>query len=338
MKSTKELYNLMAEPSENLTSVFEGFNDDIMIIGAGGKIGPSLCLKAKRVLDKIGCKKEVYAVSISFDKDTRALLEAAGVSVIEGDIADTEFLAALPDVKHIIYMVGRKFGTTGDSSLTWFINSLLPAKICERFPASSFVVFSTGNVYGLAPITTGGFSEDDVLSPIGEYAQSCLARERVFEYYCSKNKFPVLIFRLNYAIDMRYGVLHDIAKAVYEARPVDLSQGVFNCIWQGDVCEYALKSIFHTQAPPAKLNVTGPEVISIKWVAEEFGKRFNKQPLFAGQEGSSSLFSKTAKLNKLMGYPAVSLGEMIDMTAQWIENSGECIDAPTHFETVDGKY
>ncbi|MEG0778401.1 MAG: NAD-dependent epimerase/dehydratase family protein [Oscillospiraceae bacterium] len=338
MKNSKELYDFMTAPSPRLISSLEGFNEDLMIIGAGGKVGPSLCLKAKRAFEKIGCKKNIYAVSVAFDSESRLQLEAAGIIVIVGDIADSDFLAKLPQVKHIIYMVGRKFGTTGDSALTFFINAILPAKVCERFPNSSFVVFSTGNVYGLAPISTGGFSEDDQLSSIGEYAQSCLARERVFEYYSAKNNCPVLLFRLNYAIDMRYGVLHDIAKAVYEGRSIDLSQGVFNCIWQGDVCEYALMSLFHTQSPVAKLNVTGPESISIRWAAEEFGKRFNKTPILIGQESSSAIFSKTAKLNKLMGYPQVSLGEMLDMTAQWIENSGECIDAPTHFETLDGKY
>jgi nucleoside-diphosphate-sugar epimerase len=235
-------------------------------------------------------------------------------------------------------MVGRKFGTEGNSALTWQINSLLPVKICERFPNASCVVFSTGNVYGLSPICYGGFSEESELSPIGEYAQSCLARERVFEFYSDKNKNPILIFRLNYAIDMRYGVLHDIASAVNEGRAIDLSQGVFNCLWQGDVCEYALRSLLHTDNPPVKLNITGPETISIRWVAQEFGQRLGKTPVFINTEGSSALFSKTTKMNSLMGYPLVSLGEMLDMTVEWLKFSGECIDAPTHFEATNGKY
>ncbi len=333
-----ELLELMNKPSERLIQSLKGFNQDIMVIGAGGKIGPSLCLKAANAFHAAGVSAKIFAVSLVFTPQERELLESVGVIIYEGDVSSETFLSTLPNVKNIIYLVGRKFGTIGNTGLTWMVNSITPAFVCNHFKQSNFVVFSTGNVYGLAPVLSGGFSEIDQLNPIGEYAQSCLARERVFEYYSTQNKNKVLMFRLNYAIDMRYGVLHDIAKAVYTSKPVDISQGVFNCIWQGDVNEYALSCLLHVDSPPSILNVTGPETISIKWVAEEFAKIFNKPASFVGENNGTALFSKTAKLNGLLGYPLTSLEQMIKMTANWISQDGETIEAPTHFETVDGRY
>ncbi len=338
MKDLRELTEIMTKPSARLIADMEKIQGDILILGAGGKVGPSLSILAKRALQAAGSKAEVKAVSLVFDQQMEELMQEYGVQKIQADLSDPQALEKLPDAKNIIYMIGRKFGTWADQALTWQINSMIPVDVCRRYADASIVVFSTGNVYGTKPILHGGFCEEDQPEPIGEYAQSCLARERVFEFFSGKNQTQVLLFRLNYAIDLRYGVLYDIAKAVYEERPVNLAQGVFNCIWQGDVCEYALRSLLRTACPPAKLNVTGPETISIRWAAEEFGKRFGKQPLFEGTEGSESLFSQTTKLNREMGYPNVSLGEMIDWTAEWIKAGGTVIQAPTHFETTDGKY
>lgn len=338
MKTTSELFELMTRPSKRLIEDMKSLNSDIMILGAGGKVGPSLAITAKRAFDAAGIDKRVVAVSLFDYPDAPNTMKAAGVEVIEADLSDSAVLKDLPDIKNIIYMVGRKFGTSQNQSLTWQINALLPAKVCERFPGSNIVAFSTGNVYGMTDINTGGSTELDELRPEGEYAQSCLGRERIMEYYSQKDNTSMLLFRLNYAIDMRYGVLFDIANAVYNETPVSLGQAVFNCIWQGDVCEYALRSLLHTSVPPAKLNVTGPETISTKWVANEFAKRFNKTPIFSGEEGNRALLSNAGKMNQLMGYPMTSLNAMIDMVAEWIMSGGETINAPTHFEATDGKY
>ncbi len=338
MKTSSEILELMTRPSERLMKDMITLNDDIMILGAGGKIGPSLAIMAKRAFDGAGIKKRVVAVSLFDYKDAPTAMQNAGVEVIEADISDPVSLQALPDIRNIIYMVGRKFGTSHNQSQTWQVNVLLPAKVCERFPGSNIVAFSTGNVYGMTGLSTGGSAESDEPKPDGEYAQSCLGRERILEYHSEKDFTSMLLFRLNYAIDMRYGVLFDIANAVYHEVPVSLSQPVFNCIWQGDVCEYALRSLLHTTVPPTKLNVTGPETVSTRWVANEFAKRFKKKALFSWEEGSRALLSNAAEMSKLMGYPSVSLEAMIDMVAEWIKAGGEVINAPTHFETTDGKY
>lgn len=338
MKTLRDLIDTMTRPSDRLVEDMKQLDGDVLILGAGGKVGPSLSITAKRAFDAAGLNREVTAVSLFFEAEAAALMREYGVTLVEADLSDPLAVAKLPDAKNIVYMVGRKFGTYQDQALTWHINSMIPIDICRRYPDASFTVFSTGNVYGVKPILHGGFCEEDVPNPIGEYAQSCLARERVFEYYSNRFGTRVLLFRLNYAIDMRYGVLYDIAKAVYEGRPVSLAQGVFNCLWQGDVCEYALRSLLRAENPPRALNVTGPETISIRWAAEEFGKLLGKKPIFDGVEGTESLFSQTTRLNKEMGYPRVSLREMMEMTADWIQNDGTVIDAPTHFEATDGKY
>jgi len=338
MKTVSEILELMTRPSNRLIEDMKTLNGDIMILGAGGKIGPSLAITAKRAFDAAGIKRKVVAVSLFDYKDAPSSMREAGVEVIEADISDPEKLQALPGIPNIIYMVGRKFGTTNNQSLTWQVNVLLPTKVCERFPGSNIVAFSTGNVYGMTGLTSGGSNELDEPKPYGEYAQSCLGRERIMEYYSEKDKTSMLLFRLNYAIDMRYGVLYDIANAIYNENPVSIDQPIFNCIWQGDVCEYALRSLLHTAVPPTKLNVTGPETISTRWIAAEFAKRFNKKVQFSGEEGDCALSSNTTKLSKLMGYPKVPLENMIDMVADWIKEGGEAINAPTHFETTNGKY
>ncbi len=338
MKDLAELMEFMTRPQPRLVEDISKIEGDIMILGAGGKVGPSLAIMAKRACEKAGISKRVIAVSIFDRPETRELMLAHGVELIEADLFDSSHLSALPDCKSIIYMMGRKFGTTDSQSMTWAVNVLLPAKICERFPDSDIVVFSTGNVYGDVPVLGGGSVETDEPNPDGEYGQTCLGRERVFEHYAAKDGTRSLLFRLNYAIELRYGVLFDIANAVYSGRPVSLGRGIYNCLWQGDVCEYAIRSLLHTSNPPAILNVTGPQCVSTRWTANEFARIFGKEALFDGQERPEGLYSNTTRLNSLMGMPHVSLGDMISWQADWIKLGGETIAAPTHFEQVDGKY
>ncbi len=311
---------------------------DILILGAGGKVGPSLAVTAARACKAAGVSKRVLAATLLDRTGTAEAMRAWGVEVLEADLSDPAQLAALPDCANIIFMAGRKFGTSDNQSLTWATNVLLPAKVCERFPDARFVVFSTGNIYGDASALSGGSCEGDEPNPDGEYGQTCLGRERVFEYYAEKNGTKSLLFRLNYAIEPRYGVLFDIAGAVYGGRPVSLGRGIYNCIWQGDVCEYALRSLLHTANPPAALNVTGTQCISTRWTAEAFGKIFGKEPIYTGEERPVGIYSNTTKLGGLLGMPLVPLDDMIRIQADWIASGGESISAPTHFEQVDGKY
>lgn len=337
-RTTQELMEFMTRPSDRLTEDVKRLKGDIMILGAGGKVGPTLAIKAKRAVDAAGTGARVFAVSLFDYPDAPASMRAAGVEVIEADLSDPAQLKALPDVENIIYMVGKKFGTAGNQSLTWHINVVIPSMVCQRFPAANIVSFSTGNYYGAAPICQGGFCEEDTPSPIGEYAQSCLARERVMEHFSRTNGTKILQFRLNYAIDLRYGVLYDIAKTIMEDKPVDLSPAVFNCIWQGDVCEYAIRSLLLTESPSAALNVSSPEAISIRWAAREIARRLGKDVTFTGTEGQTALFSNCQKMVRLLGRPLMDVPQMMDLVCAWVLQGGEVITAPTHFEATDGVY
>ncbi len=336
----KELFELMTRPSQRLTQDIADLQGDIMILGCGGKIGPALAVTAKRALIAAGKDNRVIGVSKFDYEDAPTQMRENGVEVIEADLFDSAALAALPDVPNIIYMVGRKFGTSGNQSLTWAINVLLPAKVCERFPAARIVSFSTGNVYGNVSVNCGGSSELDVPQPVGEYGVTCLGRERVFEHYALLNGTKSLMFRLNYSIDVRYGVLFDIAKNILAGNPINVGNGYFNCIWQGDVCEYAIRSLKYCDNPPFLLNVTGPEAISLYRAAAAIGEILGKQPVFNGDPyaADSAMFSCTKKLNGLMGYPLMPLEQMMKIVAEWVAAGGKAINAPTHFETTDGKY
>ena len=339
MITSKEmLQQIMTEPSEALIRDVAQLKGDLMILGAGGKVGPTMAIKAKRALTAAGSNAKVIAVSLFDYADAPEAMRNAGVEVIEADLSDPQQLAALPEAENIIYMVGRKFGTTDNEYMTWHINVTLPYLIAQRFPNSRIVAFSTGNTYGVKALTSGGWVEEDKPQPVGEYAQTCLGRERVLEYCSRQNNTPMLMFRLNYAIDLRYGVLFDIANNIYNDRPVDVSQSVFNCMWQGDVCEYAIRSLQLTAVPPAKLNVSSPESFSIRWAAHEIGKRLGKEPTFIGEEAPVSLFLNCQKMVQHFGHPSKGVLEMMDLVVDWIKLGGETITAPTHFENTDGKF
>lgn len=335
MNTVDKLENKLSEPSVALADALSGVEGDILVLGVGGKMGPSLAKLAKRAVDAAGLKKKVIGVSRFSNMGLQSELDNFGIETIAGDLLDEAFLAQLPAVKNIIYMAGNKFGTTGHEHFTWAMNAYLPGRVAERYKNSNIVVFSTGNVY---PLTREGSSEEDSTDPVGEYAQSCLGRERVFEYFSHKYKTPMVIYRLNYAIDLRYGVLLEIAKAVWEEKPIDLQMGYVNVIWQGDANEIALRSLAHCQCPPNILNVTGPETISIKWLAEQFGEKMGKTPVFVNQPLPTALLSNTTKANQLFGHPKVTLAEMIGWTTDWVKIGGDGLGKPTHFQERSGKY
>lgn len=338
MTDTVELLEFLTRPSARLVADIPKIEGDILILGAGGKVGPSLAIMAARACKEAGIQKRILAVSLFDRPGTAEALRGYGVEVLETDFSDPKELAVLPDCPNIIFMAGRKFGTSGNQSLTWAANVLLPSKVCERFPEARFVVFSTGNIYGDVPVLSGGSVEGDEPRPDGEYGQTCLGRERIFEYYAGKNCTKSLLFRLNYAIELRYGVLFDIASAVYNGSPVSLARGVYNCVWQGDVCEYALRCLPLASNPPCALNVTGPQCISTRWTAARFGEIFGKTPVFSCEERPCGIYSNTTKLGGLLGNPLITLDEMICRQAEWILAGGESIAAPTHFEQSNGKY
>ncbi|NIK76935.1 nucleoside-diphosphate-sugar epimerase [Paenibacillus castaneae] len=338
MKTIAELEAKLAEPSKKLIEDLRQIEGDILVLGIGGKMGPSLARLAKNAIREGGLNKRVIGVSRFSNEEARRELEEAGVETISCDLLDDQALNRLPDVQNVIYMAGNKFGTTGKEYFTWAMNAYLPGRVAEKYKNSRIVVFSSGNVYPFSPTGSGGVNEGTAPEPLGEYAQSCLGRERVFEYFSHQNGTPMAIYRLNYAIDMRYGVLLELAKAVWEERPINLSMGHANIIWQGDANEMALRCLTQCSNPPSIINVTGPETMSIRFAAGEFAKRMGKEAIFTGVESDTALLNNAAKAHQLFGYPSVSLLQMIDWTADWVQADGYTWNKPTHFQERKGKF
>lgn len=336
---TEEMLDTMlTTPSDALCEDMAKLNGDIMVLGAGGKMGPTLCVLAKRAMEKAGVDKKVYAVSRGSDPIAKAFMEANGIVTIAADLLDTEKLRALPDTENVIYMAGKKFGTDGNEWQTWAMNAALPAYTAEKFKNSRIVVFSSGNIYPMVPAYTGGCREEDALGPVGEYAMSCMARERVFEYAANTWGTKVFFYRLNYAVDLRYGVIYDIARQIQEDKPISLRTACFNCIWQGSANEIAIRGLLHVDSPACTMNVTGPEILSVKETALELGRYLGKEPKFEGEPGERALLNNSAKAMETFGYPAVSAKTLIRWQAEWLLDGGRTLDKPTHFETRDGKF
>jgi nucleoside-diphosphate-sugar epimerase len=338
IRTEAELEDRLSTPAEADIRALRELEGDLMILGAGGKMGPSLARLAHRAVGRAGVKKRVIAVARFSNEAIGAQLKAEGIETLRGDLLNADVLSTLPDIPNIIFMAARKFGTSGSEYLTWALNTYLPGLVAERFRSSRIVTFSTGNVYPLQPVSEGGATELTAVAPVGEYAQSALARERMFEYGSHRWGTPVAILRLNYAIDLRYGVLLDIARAVYEKRPVNLRMGLVNVIWQGDANRACLRAFAHCQSPPKILNITGPETISIRYLAGEFGRRFAIEPNWDGEESSTALLNNAYKAHQLFGYPSVTVQDMIDWTAQWVMSGNPTLRKPTHFDERDGKF
>ena len=311
---------------------------DILILGVGGKMGPTLAKQAKRAIDLAGVTKKVIGVSRFSTSGVQEDLHEAGIETIAADLLSEDCLQNLPDIQNVILMAGRKFGSTDNESLTWAMNSYMPGRVADKYRNSQLVIFSTGNVYPLTPVSHGGATECLPPAPIGEYAQSCLSRERICAYFSSQFGTPMAILRLNYAIDLRYGILLDIAEKVYLEESISLEMGNVNVIWQADANAVALRAFAHCQSPPLTLNVTGPETISVRYLALRFGALFNKSPHFAGEEAETALLSNASQCHRLFGYPRVSLEQMIEWIAEWVRIGGTTLRKPTHFEARDGKF
>jgi nucleoside-diphosphate-sugar epimerase len=338
MTNINDIYKRLLKPSDALIEDIAKIDGDILLLGVGGKMGPSMAKLATDAISMAGLKKKVYGASRFSQPGLQSELKQYNVKTYQVDLLDPEKLASLPEVPNVIYLAGTKFGTTGNESLTWAMNSFLPGLVAEKFKQSKIVVFSTGNVYPLTPVIAGGATEETAAAPVGEYAQSCLGRERIFQYKSQMHGTPLLIYRLNYANDVSYGVLLEIAKCVKEGIVIDLHMGHVNVIWQKDADEIAIRSLLHCSTPAKILNVSGPETASVRWIAEEFGKLFNLPPVFSGEEQLTALLSNSAEAFKLFGYPSVSLKEMIRMIAEWLKHGGKISNKPTHFQEREGKF
>jgi nucleoside-diphosphate-sugar epimerase len=338
MSDLELLEQELLRPSEASIAHMQDLEGDIILLGVGGKMGPSMARLAKQAVDQAGVTKRIIGVSRFSDGQLQAQLESEGIETYAADLLNDNELAALPDAKNVLYLAGNKFGTTGKESFTWAMNAYLPGRVAEKYKNSRIVAFSTGNVYPFTPVYAGGASEDHPTGPIGEYGQSCLGRERIFQYFSTRYNIPTLIYRLNYAIDLRYGVLLEIAKAVNEQKPVNLAMGNVNVIWQGDANEIAIRALKHCEVPAKILNVTGPETVSIQWLAQQFGLILGKNPQFINEVQPDALLSNASQAHRLFGYPRVTLRQMIELTAAWVQQGGQTLNKPTHFQERTGKF
>lgn len=329
-----ELEELLSRPSAAVAADLARADGDIIVLGAGGKIGPSLARMARRACPD----RAVYAVARFSDPGLPEQLARDGVECIAADLLDRDALARLPKAKNVLFLAGRKFGSSGALSLTWAMNTYLPALVAETFRDSRIVAFSTGCVYPFVPVYSGGATEDTPPDPPGEYAQSCIGRERMFEHFSGLYGTPGRLFRLNYAIDMRYGVLLDIALKVRDGKPVDVTMGHVNVIWQGDANALALRCLAHCTTPTSPINISGPETVSVRWLAECFAERLGRKVEITGSEAASGWLTNTAEANRLFGYPEVALKRLIDWTAAWVADGGDTYNKPTKFEVRDGRY
>jgi len=330
-----ELDDLLSAPRAETMAALEACPGDIIILGAGGKMGPTLARMAVRAR---GDSRRVIAVSRWSSAAARHALNAAGVETIRCDLLDPQSVARLPDAANVIFMAGQKFGTAEAPAMTWAMNTIVPAHCAHRYRDSRIVAFSTGNVYPLTPIERGGSREDDTPGPVGEYAASCLGRERVFEFYAMRDRARVATFRLNYAIDLRYGVLVDVALKVYRGEPVSVEMGYVNVIWQGDANRIALECLRLASSPPFVVNVTGVDILSVRALAEWFAERFGKRVRFTGNERADALLSNTSRMRETFAAPEVSLDQMREWVAQWIDEGGPLLGKATRFEARDGRF
>ncbi|MGI5272828.1 NAD-dependent epimerase/dehydratase family protein [Nonomuraea sp. CA-218870] len=335
MRTTAELEERLARPSDGLVADLAALDGDIMILGAGGKLGPSL---VRLALNATKGDRRIIAVSRFSEPGLADALAGEGATVVSADVADERALRELPEAPNVVFLVGAKFGTQGREHATWFTNTYLPGRVADRFRGSRIAALSTGNVYPLVPVTSGGSVEDDPAGPVGEYAMSCLGRERVLAHHAELHGTPMSLIRLNYAVELRYGVLVDLAQKILAREPVDLTTGQVNVVWQGYANEVTLRSLALAATPPYVLNVTGPELISVRRAALELGARLGVDPVFTGEEAPTALLSDASRCHRLFGYPEITPLELIDHIAGWVAGGGPLLGKPTRFERRDGRF
>ena len=335
MHSVAELERRLSEPSAALVADLAALDGDLLILGAGGKLGPSLTRLALRA---VAGKKTVTAVSRFGDRAAADALAAEGAKIVSADITDDEALAGLPEARNVIFLVGSKFGSTGREADTWYTNAYLPGRVADQYRSSRIVALSTCNIYPFTPAGSGGPTEEAAPGPVGEYAMSCLGRERVFTRFAQKHDTPLALIRLNYAVEMRYGVLVDIAGSVLPDKPVDVTMSAVNVVWQGYANEVILRALGHASPAPFVLNVAGPETLSVRQLGQAFGRVLDKEPQFTGTEAAAALLSNSAKCMRLFGYPAVTPTELLEWTAGWLTAGLPLLGKPTGFQKRDGKF
>jgi nucleoside-diphosphate-sugar epimerase len=338
IRTEAELDEFLTRPGARLIETVRSFPSPLLVLGAGGKMGPTLAVLAARAAAAAGQPLEVIAVSRFSDPRARSWLEEHGVRTITVDLLDRSAVARLPDAGNVVYLVGRKFGTQGSPALSWALNTLVPANVAERYSRSRIVALSTGNVYPFVPVVSEGATEESPLTPLGEYANAAIARERLFEHYSRTAGTRVALIRLNYAVELRYGVLADIARKIWAGDPVAITTGWFNCIWQGDANDLVLRSLPLASAPSTAWNLTGPGKLRVRDLADRLSELLGRPAHFAGAESDSALLNDSTKMRRQLGEPTLPLDLILRWTAHWVRNGGRSLDKPTHFEVRDGQY
>lgn len=338
IETEEALDALLTRPRTELVSFIKSIRSPLVILGAGGKMGPTLAVLAYRAAEAAGHKLDVVAVSRFSDATARRWLEERGVQTLSCDLYEADAVRKLPPAEDVLFLVGHKFGTTQSPAITWAANTLVPARAAERYGDSRIVALSTGNVYPHSPVAHGGSVESDPLTPLGEYANATVGRERIFEFYSHRNGTRIALLRLFYAVELRYGVLRDLADKIWAGKPIDLANGHFNCIWQGDANEMAIRSLALTSSPVTAFNLTSAEIFSVREVAAQLGELLEKPVKFVGVENESALLGNTGKLRTQLGDPATPLEAMIRWTADWVRRAGRSLGKPTHFDVRDGRY
>ena len=327
----------MTRPSDALIDFVAGLRSPLVVLGAGGKMGPSLCVLARRAAEAAGHALDVVAVSRFSDPEVRAWMERRGVRTQACDLMSDD-LSALPDAENVLYLVGLKFGTAQAPARTWAVNTLIPARVTERYTGARIVALSSGNVYPLVPVDSGGSVETDALTPLGEYPNACVARERIFQYGSEQHDTPGVLVRLNYATDLRYGVLVDLAQKIAAGQPVDVTMGYLNCIWQRDANDLILRALALAETPMRPLNLTGTEVLPVRTLAERLAELMDRPVRFVGKEAPTALLSDVARMVATLGEPETPLDAVLRWTADWIAADQPTLGKPTHFQVRDGQY
>jgi hypothetical protein len=338
IQTETELEEALTTPQPSLIEFIRSVSSPLVLLGAGGKMGPTLAVLAKRAAEVANHPLEVIAVSRFSDGGARAWLEQRGVQTLQVDLLDRVAVQRLPNSQNVLYLAGMKFGTSTNPSLTWAVNTLAPSHVMERYISARVVALSTGNVYPLVPMATGGATEAHPLTPLGEYANAAVARERIFEYHSRKYRTPLALIRLNYAVELRYGVLVDIAHKVWSNEPIDVSNGWFNCIWQGDANEMILRSLLLTESPPQAWNLTGAEPLRVRDVANTFAGLLEREARLIGVESETAILSDSTRMLTRLGHPGVSPEVMMRWIAHWVKSGGRSLGKPTHFEVRNGQY
>jgi nucleoside-diphosphate-sugar epimerase len=338
IRNETELDAVLTQPGPELIEQIRSFSSPLLILGAGGKMGPTLAVMARRAAEAAGHSLEVIAVSRFNDRSAREWLEERRVRTVACDLLDRDAVAQLPDCENLVYLVGLKFGTSSDPSTTWAINTVVPANVAQRFPKARIVALSTGNVYPRSPNNGPGSTEDSPLTPLGEYPNAAVARERIFEFYSRRNRTPLTLLRLFYAVELRYGIVSELARSIVNATPIDLRAGSFNCIWQRDANDMILRSLRLASTPPAIYNLSQCEAFPVRNISVELGERLGAAPLFQGTEAETALLGSCTRLSEALGMPATPMHKILDWTADWVKNGGRDLGKPTHFEVRDGVY